>query len=545
MKKTNSNLQKLLNNFRNLVPYIGVLLVTAGIIGLLFIQKPLERSQDNRSEASVGVVNVPGLEAELRTPLLVNKTGEITFHLDRANKDLTKVFMVFNIENRYIKTPKVEINPFSGFAGESIEIQQINDGFLVKIVAVKNDIDWENPLINTSLVKLTIEPTRAGLLSLNFDKDLTNAESENLAFSLSVPLNTEFKITHSTDTQDCGMFTTSEQCSISTASYCAWYVCASECHPRGTDTNLVCPPESVPPTTPPATQPPATDEPIINDCNEECNNNGQCEVNMRCYRTDDGNRCRLAENPSSISCSQAGEDEDISSCNEYCENNAQCDSGLTCYEDFCRNPENPQDNRCADPTEQEANAIIKSCGQTCSTSKNCAKNLKCYEGECRLSTNVSSTSCSAVTKKTITNTYAQKAKTATDEASLAKTDTPIKKGDDLTGSATDFDKQNDALANKKVYEESYQADETLLDLFKNLIKNSESRLPFFVILFGILLLVLSILAAVLTRIKKARSSITYRTNNYNRKINVESHEVKPGNNTTKELLKTLENQSKD
>lgn len=591
MKKANSVFQTLLENFKNLVPYIGALLVAAGIIGLLFIQKPLETSQDTRSEAKTAdTVAKPGISAELRTKFEVNKTGEVAFNLNSANYTFTHVYAVFNITNKDLDTPEVIVNQGSGFDAKEIEVQKISDGYLVKVTAVKNNLDWLVEPSDKSLIRLKLVPRKPGKLQITFDPDRTYAETLNLAVQLTVPTGLEYEITGSTgsDTQTACKNSggTWKEFPNSCADNCWSLVSEQACLDVLTDScdcgatkcwnGTTCannpgttPPPSGTPTPTPTITPSPTPTPTVppvQGCNETCTSNRDCEVGMRCYATGGQKLCRLAINPSSSSCQESsgntgggnngGGSSDtgsgttqitLRSCNQYCTSNSECVAGLTCYESFCRNPQNPQDYRCANPTVQQTAAVIQSCNETCSTNRDCAVNLRCYEGQCRLATNVSSTSCSATTQETVSNAYSNKVTDASNAAEVADSDTPLK-GEKTVENATEFNEQDNALIEKKIYDDSYEADETLWGLVKNLIKNPESKLPFFIILVGILLLVLSILFAVMSRLRKPGSSVTYHPHTEDRKIDVQTYAVKPGtpqgSEKAKELLKTLENQPK-
>lgn len=633
MKKNDTLLDNITKNAKNLIPYIGVLFVAAGIIGLLFVQSPLQTSQDVRSDAATAdqlVANQPRIESELRVPLVVNRTGELAFSLQKANHSFSRVHLVFSISNRYIDTPEIVVNQGSGFDAEKIEIEQISDGYLVNVVAIPNNLNWLVEPQDKSLVKVRLVPRRSGTLVVNFDQDRTYGDTRSSEVLIAVPGELRYQITGSgsgseeqqalcaesggiwrqfsdgcvdscekaanpsgimctlaltmgcdcgaaqcwngtsctnnpgsstppptiqpsppvTPPVDCSQFTTSETCSSHTLSYCAWYACASACHPRGTPTETVCPPQ-----------------PAVQGCNETCSNNSQCQVGMRCYSEGGQSRCRLATNPTSASCqpyNPGNNQTPLRSCNQSCGSNADCTTGLTCWSGTCRNPENPQSANCAAPTTQQSNLIINGCSQRCTSNAECAINLRCYEGECRLATNPSSTSCSAVTKQTVSTAYLKKAGTVTSVTEIAETDTPIQKGTNLIpddAEATDTDapsgqsRQSDETSpgdtptERRVSDDSYQADETMLGLLKSLILNSDSKLPLFIILFGIMLLVLSILASVLSRAKKTQITPYHPSSRTDQKIDVKTYDVKPGDTTkstaAKELLKTLENRSKD
>jgi hypothetical protein len=213
--------------------------------------------------------------------------------------------------------------------------------------------------------------------------------------------------------------------------------------------------------------------------------------------------------------------------------------------------------------------LLKSCGEACGSNRDCMINFRCYQGACRLAQNPTSSSCNDDTDVTQEDTQDKMAdetaeeKTATNEATVIDTDVddsetngetqevqaPVQKGDNsLTDPDLEFKKQQNALADKKAYDGSYDSDETVLGLLKSLIYNYESRLPFFIILFGIMLLLISILATLFARLKRSKHRDKNKANNNSRKIDVKSYTVKPGeaprNRAVKDLLKTLENQPK-
>jgi hypothetical protein len=200
--------------------------------------------------------------------------------------------------------------------------------------------------------------------------------------------------------------------------------------------------------------------------------------------------------------------------------------------------------------------VLKSCGETCATNKDCMINFRCYQSECRLAANPTNPICDAVTKKEavvveeeVVEEVSQEEDTSTSSAITNTQETPTTKGDDvLSDPDLEFKKQQNALAEKKTYDESFNADETLLDLFKDLVVNSKSKLPFFIILFGVMLLLLSIFATLLTRLKNSKHIAQNNSTDTHRKINVKSYAVNPSeasrNSAAKDLLKTLENQPK-
>lgn len=590
MKKDASFLDSISRNAKNLLPYAGALLVAAGIIGLVFVQSSLDRPQELRKDASENIFSIsqPTITAELRVPFVVNKTGEVALYLDEKSfGEFQKVYLVFNILNNSLDTPEIIVNQGSGYDPESVEVEKITGGYYVSVVAVPNNIDWLVEPEDKSLVRIKLLAHNPGEILINFDKDRTYASTLNLDVLLNVPDTLKYLVTSSLP-QTCSDsggtwkdFPNSCVDSCALAANPGGIACLDvitqgcDCGPakcwdgKGcvpnpggtpppptpTPTPTVTPPPTPTPTptatptvTPTPTPNPTPTPPIIQGCNEICNNNGDCAVGMRCYSDGGQNRCRLATNPTSITCKAADTTQtSLRSCNQYCVNNAECVTGLTCWNSYCRNPLNVQSTVCAEPTQQQLALIAQQCGQECSTNANCNINLRCYEGQCRLASNPSSTSCSPITSTTVSVTYEIKASTATTSGDLAKSDTPVDKGDDLI--------EDDDLAFVSPGERSDVADpdETILDLIRNTISNifnnPESRLPMFLLVSGVVLLVASIIAIFGPRLKKPNSAYSGNQDFNKQRIDVRSYDVKPrstpNNPEVKNLIKTLENQPKD
>lgn len=571
MKKNDSALSALTQNIKNLIPYVGILLVVAGIIGLVFIQNPLQKSQDLRGEAAdpgkSSVAYSPYIKPELRVPFVVNKTGEVALYLDSANYSFVKAQVVFTIINNSLDTPEIIVNQGSGFDAESIEIEQINGGYFVSVVAVPNNLDWLVPPSDISFIRIKLVPRATGNITIAFDPDRTYASTSNLDVHLQVPAPLQYSITGGGSTQQtqcvqsggvwrefpnncvdtCGedfvcldILTMGCDC----GAYKCWDGATCAGNPGGSPDPTSTPnPTSTPlPTATPnptSTPLPTATPPVIQGCNQVCTSNNQCAINMFCYQTGTESRCRLATNPTNASCQSASTTGNtLKSCNESCVSNANCVTGLTCWNSTCRNPLNPQSTSCAAPSTQQTTTTIQQCGQACTSNANCAVNLRCYEGQCRLATNPSSTSCSAITEKTVSTTYSKKVTNATTSADIKKSDTPIINKGDNRIPVTDLTikKQDSVSADRLAPDENVESKETLLGFFRSLINNSESKLPFFIILFGILLLVLSILFAILGRLRNTKNTTVYHPSRVDSsKIDVKTYDVKPD----------LENQQKD
>lgn len=477
MQKKNSPVTKIINNFKRLIPFVGVLFVVAGVIGLLLVQQPLEGSQDTRSNASeIDTTNKQAvLTGDLQKPFYISQPGEISLSIDPAGQIIQKVNLIFSIVNSAIDTPLVRVNALSGYKAEAINIEKTQDGYLVEVQAIATDTRFLFSKDQTFLQISAVSP-KVGVISIHFDQDNSYITTVSEKKLLKVPETLTYSITNPLDDDD-----------------------SSDNGDSSSENNN-------------------TDDEIAQ-CNEVCSNNAQCAVGMRCFSDGNTQTCRLATNTSSTTCSPANNSDDddevvLRSCNQFCNNNSECATGLTCHDSFCRNPSNPQDNRCANPTAQQTAAVTQSCGETCSANADCAINLRCYQGECRLATNPSSTSCSAATQKTVSTVYENKATNTSQPDAVAKSDTPLKGSnmipDTQSGESQDQTSQESltptplVAVDRENYETTYASDETLLGLIKNMVTDNSAKLPFLIILLGILLLVGSLLLLLVSNLSKSR-----------------------------------------
>ena len=168
---------------------------------------------------------------------------------------------------------------------------------------------------------------------------------------------------------------------------------------------------------------------IANSCNQYCESNADCAVNLSCYY----NVCRLATNPSSSVCSAQQDLGPNKQCNQECGSSKECAQGLSCWNGSCRNPSNVENTSCAAQTAKEKEVSVNSCGEFCSSNAECDINFRCYQSACRLATNPSSLTCSAYTEKKVSKIYDQISDSddASDSANVEGPIEPIKKGDDL------------------------------------------------------------------------------------------------------------------
>lgn len=130
-------------------------------------------------------------------------------------------------------------------------------------------------------------------------------------------------------------------------------------------------------------------------CNQDCQSNADCGINLRCYDLGDTQRCRLATNPASESCANVTDQGLSFACNEYCSDTSECAGDLTCWYNRCRDPENVSSASCTPASGELRDLMQNNCNERCSSNRDCVINMRCYGGACRLATNPTSQSCSA------------------------------------------------------------------------------------------------------------------------------------------------------
>lgn len=90
-------------------------------------------------------------------------------------------------------------------------------------------------------------------------------------------------------------------------------------------------------------------------CGQSCSSNAECGINLMCY----SGACRLANNPTDLSCAEPPDNGIHRTCNEYCADSRECATGYTCYYNRCRNPKNETDQYCSTPVTYVTTAQTK------------------------------------------------------------------------------------------------------------------------------------------------------------------------------------------
>jgi hypothetical protein len=373
-----------------LVGIFSLVLVVLGVIGMLYIQSPLKKSQDLRQDASVstGTVQILTNPADA-SQFTVGQQRTVDLLINTQNMQTDGVQLTFNIVGATTDVPLVEVVDSSGLHRLAGEVEGTAGNYLVTLVAtplIGQPFAVNNPV---TFAKVTFTPAATGTITFNFD-----AETSISTVYGSNPVQDELK-------------------TISSSTYT---VLAADNEPdtspspspaASPETSPSASPEASPAVSPsPSPSPSPSADPgigggTIKQCNESCASNADCGVNHRCYN----GACRLVTNPSSSTCVNPPDGGLQRTCNQYCADIRECASGYSCLENKCRRADNPDSTTCSAPSAATQQQIVGSCGKTCNANADCAVNLRCYKGACRLATNPSSTSCSATTAKTVSPIY--------------------------------------------------------------------------------------------------------------------------------------------
>lgn len=381
--------------------FISVLLIVAGTIGLVLLQKPLrETSQDLRQQASVddGQVVVVAHSSNDSSVWEVNQPMSVEFRVSTNGVLIDGVQLTFNLITPPVAaTPTIEVFSSSGLRSLAQQVEQTADGYLISFAAVPQNpgTSYSNADIQ-SFARINFTPTQTGTVTLNFDTEESLAtifQSENGQDALAHIPPISFTVVSDSD--------------------------EPEPSPTPTPSPTPSPSPSVSPSPSPSPSPtPGVGGTTVRACNESCSSNSECAAEHRCY---DG-RCRRVTNVTSTSCSQPADKGLNFSCNHYCADTTECASGLTCLENRCRSSNNPDDAQCRVASTQVQKATVTGCNIACGSNRDCAANLRCYQGQCRLATNPSSSSCSAPNQTTVSKgVYGKKGDTTAQPADDEKT----------------------------------------------------------------------------------------------------------------------------
>lgn len=328
-----------------LTTFVSVLLIVAGAIGLVLIQRPIQQPQDTRTEASIpaGPV-ILSTNPEDNSTFRVNQETKIDLQVNTGGLQTTEISLVFSILTETTDNLIIQTYSDTNLEITHQEIEQIDRGLLVSFKA-RPRTGFFSSTTPRRVASVIFTPTRAGEFKLSFDAEESTIYKANTSPAEDI-------------LRTIGTFTFN----VTTGST------------------------------------------TVKSCNESCSSNAECPVNHRCYES----RCRLVTNLSSTSCTNPPDQGLNRQCNEYCADTRECGTGFTCFFNRCRRPDNPDSEVCTPSTAAQQQAVAASCNQTCTNNAGCAANMRCFQGQCRLATNVSSTSCSPTSAKTVSPIYENK-----------------------------------------------------------------------------------------------------------------------------------------
>ncbi|MEN8253263.1 MAG: hypothetical protein ABFQ62_02730 [Patescibacteria group bacterium] len=536
----------------------SLLMIVAGAIGLIFVQKPISETQIIDKQASIadGQVNI---SSEQQGSFLVAEQSEIYLNVNTNGVQTDGVELTFSIVTDSIDSIEVETLP-TELETARLEIDATSTGFLVNVAALAPaDSSFSNTQ-DTRLLKLSFTPIKTGSITLNFDSDKSFAPVSN-----SDPVQDELKHIASMDFQISTNDNGTPELEISYPRENQHIVfddenqefCVVDTPIRGNfdglqkrhsinglewtqyQTNYSLCFEPVQGANTVQMQYRNTQSQVsiiytrnfsferigsggngdVKQCNDVCDLNSDCPINHICYQTNnDGKRCRRSNNTDSVSCEFPDTDDGLNfSCGEYCSNSTECSSEFICLDNRCKNPDNPDDEFCREASRQIISSNQSLCNRSCTSDSDCAINLSCYYGNCRLKSNPSSTSCSSVRKrivyKTIYKTIDSKTTNQISQEKGAQLDQPITDSSKSANLATSSATINN---NEKIEEEEieipYQVDKNETDNFDkspeeksaldSLLKNLEDRgfsLSLLMILGGGALIIIVIISSLLGR----------------------------------------------
>lgn len=482
---------------------VGFAMVLLGAASLLYLQRPLQESQDIRQQASVADGNVEiSFAPESGSQFLLTDPGVIEFSVNTNNIQVDGVQLVFNVVTDTLLTPPEFI--LDDNAGLQIAYQQIEttaDGFLVSVIMIGEQIASPFSTANEQVIgELRFNPSISGQMTLNFDVENSiatvynsNPPEDELKTIPTVTYNVYENNSQTSPTPTPSPSPTTEVSPSPTA----------EVSPSPTGTPSPTPTSTITPSPTPTDNGGGTGG--VSSCNQNCSSNNDCEANHRCYN----GQCRLATNVSSTTCSQPADAGLSFSCNEYCANSSECATGLNCYFNRCRNPLNLDNTSCAAPTQQMAQAIVSSCNQACSSHKDCAANLLCNPSTntCRLATNPGSTTCTPSEYKSVSNTYNKGASGSggsnnggtTGASSTVSTPTPAVVTSPSPTMTTVGQEPTTGNQNPDLPIKDETALQSLISYINTSLENRGVSLPLLLIMSGLLLLVILVVIWLITK----------------------------------------------
>ncbi len=239
----------------------SLLLIFGGAAGLVFIQEPLQETQEIRSDASVAdgkVLITTSQESDLK----VNEAATLYLNINTQNVQTDGVELTFTLAGAQIEEPIVELLPGTGLGTASLEIDETSTGYAVNLIALPTPGTAFTTNEETRFVEISFVPRAMGTVALSFDAEKSISPVHN-----SDPVEDELKFVASSSFSvvDTGTPTETSKGGV---------VYSGDTQTVITKTNSQL-------------------------CNDSCESNSDCAINLACHQ----GVCRLATNPSSTSCS--------------------------------------------------------------------------------------------------------------------------------------------------------------------------------------------------------------------------------------------------
>lgn len=239
----------------------SLLLIFGGAAGLVFIQEPLQETQEIRSDASVAdgkVLITTSQESDLK----VNEAATLYLNINTQNVQTDGVELTFTLAGAQIEEPIVELLPGTGLGTASLEIDETSTGYAVNLIALPTPGTAFTTNEETRFVEISFVPRAMGTVALSFDAEKSISPVHN-----SDPVEDELKFVASSSFAVVDTGTSAETSK-------GGVVYSGDTQTVITKTNSQL-------------------------CNDSCESNSDCAINLACHQ----GVCRLATNPSSTSCS--------------------------------------------------------------------------------------------------------------------------------------------------------------------------------------------------------------------------------------------------
>ncbi|PIR58721.1 MAG: hypothetical protein COU69_04145 [Candidatus Pacebacteria bacterium CG10_big_fil_rev_8_21_14_0_10_56_10] len=324
-------------------------LVLAGLT-VVSLQRRANIPQDPRQQAFVpdGEVVLSSLPSG-NTRVPVDTKNDIVFRINTQGSRVQQVQLVFNLVTATLdEAPELRLLDELRFRTTRQEVELTDDGYLVMFTA--EIIDPDLALVSDGphpMLEVSLQPVKPGRIEFDFDGQhslarLLGSNQDQLrrlpdfVFMVVDPNDaaavTE-TITDTTISDSQGRTATSRSVEITRFE-----------QDDGQSTGT-------------ATSSPTADPPTS--CNQGCSSNAECAPNLRCYN----NRCRLVTNVSSQQCQPAGRagpgasqskggqasptPSSTAACRQSCASNTDCSANFRCFQSECRLAANPSSLSCS------------------------------------------------------------------------------------------------------------------------------------------------------------------------------------------------------